>query len=966
MAQVLCPCLVGRELELARLRALLERAGSGSGGLVGVVGEQGVGKSGLLRQVVDEARRVRMSVLTGRGVASGCTTGFRPLSEALFGHFREHPLPEDPLLTPFQSVFGRLVPSSGGAVRPVELSPLIVGEALLRLLSLVGSDRGCLLVLDDLHLADADTLGVVEYLADHLPKTGVACVVALRPGESNSADSMMYALDARRAVGRIELSRLSTEEVRTMARACLDVADLGPEVEQLLDTRADGLPFLIEELLTAVASDAPGGRAVPASVQDLVIRRVAALGSSAPQLFAAAAVIGMRFEVALAAETAELPLTEVAELVRAAAAQHLLVAEGSEQDAVRFRHALTREAVLARLLVPERRALAARALALLNGRGPAPPGAVEVAADLAEMAGDPLQAARHLLDAGRQATAGAALGSARAALERARTLVRAPQLDPGLVANIEVGLVTVLAQAGETDRCLELGRALLASTVLSEGCRVDVNLELARAAIGGSRWSAAEEHLARARAAAGNDLGPAGRARIEALAARVAAEVGQFEEAQRRARAALEDAAGRAPDAACEALHVLGRQARGWDLDEARNLFAKAGEVASGAGLAVERIGSLFELGTVDLLGLGPIDRLREALALAEEHGALGTVVAAHLQLAWWWEDRGASEEMLAAARQARDLGASLGMHLPAAMAATAEAAALALTGDADGVERALQAAYDMAGDHPDVVAAGRGHARTMLALVADDRATALAELDGAVQVLRDARRRTPMPMWGLRALLAAVAGDDVERAVEEAEAVQVHALVASYLGLARAVLAGRAGHRADAARLFAAADAPLDGLGWLHGLARRHVAEAAIADGWGSPTSWLVESLPWVDRPATRRVADAARALIRSCGQRAPRSARPPSLPEPLASLGLSPREAEVLSLLATGASTKEIAASLYVSPKTVERHVENLVAKTATGSRRRLVVFATTHCAASHPVANGDFPDAGSRPFR
>jgi DNA-binding CsgD family transcriptional regulator len=63
------------------------------------------------------------------------------------------------------------------------------------------------------------------------------------------------------------------------------------------------------------------------------------------------------------------------------------------------------------------------------------------------------------------------------------------------------------------------------------------------------------------------------------------------------------------------------------------------------------------------------------------------------------------------------------------------------------------------------------------------------------------------------------------------------------------------------------------------------------------------------------------------------------------LTAAGVTPREAEVLTLLAEGLSTRDIAARLYLSPKTVERHIANLAAKVGVGGRSELVSFAARH---------------------
>ncbi len=246
MTQVLCPSFIGRSSEKSAIRAVLDGVAGRSGGTVAVVGEQGVGKSRLLREAAEAARSLDITVLAGRGVASDRTTAFRPIMEALLGHFRHQPVPDDPRLAPFQPVVVRLVSPWATRPQPVELSPLVVGEALVRLLSLVVGDRACLLILDDLHWADVETIAVAEYLAGNLTRAPVAFLMALRPGENEAADSLVNSLRARRVITRLDLPRLSDEEVRSMARTCLDSVDLTPELDELLRVRAGGLPFLVE------------------------------------------------------------------------------------------------------------------------------------------------------------------------------------------------------------------------------------------------------------------------------------------------------------------------------------------------------------------------------------------------------------------------------------------------------------------------------------------------------------------------------------------------------------------------------------------------------------------------------------------------------------------------------------------------------------------------------------------------
>src|SRR5690348_13871727 len=84
----LCPALVGREDDLRALVDTLDAAGASAGSVALIVGEAGIGKSRLAREVMHRARERGFAVLSGRAVESGSPTPFRPLTEALLTHLR--------------------------------------------------------------------------------------------------------------------------------------------------------------------------------------------------------------------------------------------------------------------------------------------------------------------------------------------------------------------------------------------------------------------------------------------------------------------------------------------------------------------------------------------------------------------------------------------------------------------------------------------------------------------------------------------------------------------------------------------------------------------------------------------------------------------------------------------------------------------------------------------------------------
>ncbi len=158
----------------------------------------------------------------------------------------------------------------------------------------------------------------------------------------------------------------------------------------------------------------------------------------------------------------------------------------------------------------------------------------------------------------------------------------------------------------------------------------------------------------------------------------------------------------------------------------------------------------------------------------------------------------------------------------------------------------------------------------------------------------------------------------------------------------AEAVLFGRAGDRAAAAAAVAAGDAAMAYAHFFRHLGRRWLAEAAIADGWGDPATWLREALVDFEDRRQDRLASAARSLMTKAGAPVPRRREDSTVPSALRQLGVTDREYEVLGLLAGGLANKEIAERLYLSPRTVERHIANVTVKVGFRTRSELVAFA------------------------
>lgn len=121
--------------------------------------------------------------------------------------------------------------------------------------------------------------------------------------------------------------------------------------------------------------------------------------------------------------------------------------------------------------------------------------------------------------------------------------------------------------------------------------------------------------------------------------------------------------------------------------------------------------------------------------------------------------------------------------------------------------------------------------------------------------------------------------------------------------------------------------------------LGLRLLAEAAIDDGWGQPGPWLRMAEEYFHAAGTTRVASACRALLRRAGEPVLQRRRgTDAIPRRWRQAGVTAREYEVLTLILAQLSNREIAKRLFLSPRTVETHVANLLAKSGAASRAEL----------------------------
>jgi predicted ATPase len=799
--------VVGRAVELALLREALDAATSGKGGVLFLVGEAGIGKSRLIGSIASDAVRRGVPVLRGRAVQSPTPAAYRPLAEALSSAVRAGAAPNAAGFGPFRATLGRLVAEwRVDEHARLDESLLAVAEGVLRFLTATGGDSGALLVVEDLHWADPETLTIVEYLADNLLTQRVLCVVSVRDDERSPGLALAWSLHARRVSRLLQVAPLDEQEVAAMVASCLGASTVPDEVVAFA-ARADGVPFVVEELLAAALASGvlvvEDGRwristsvdaVVPLTLSESMRRRLARLGAHSRAVLVAAAVLGRRFDWSLLPAVTGLGQEPVlAALHEAVDAQIVSFDRGNRSFG--FRHALSRDAVLAELFPPELEALSRRAFEAVTAAHPdLEDGWCGLAAELALGAGDRIRAAALLLEAGRRAFQRGALATAEASLDRAHGLLPG---DDAASLDVDEFLLQVLSLAGKRERAAEVATSLLTrlgGDPRSARRRAEVHLRLARAAVAATRWDEAEKLLDQARreteGAPHEDLG----VRLDAVRAQTAM-AQHTEQAPALARAALEtaDRLGLA-DVACEALEVLGRSQRSHDLAAAEVTFARALALAEKHGLTVWRARAMHELGAIDMLRGRGVRRLEEARELALVQGALATAAVVDVQMAAALVIGDDPEAGAVAARRSAELARRYRLDQTLAAAVALEAYTHARSKRRTEMQRCIDEALAVGLGVPDIEVKA-WTAAALLGLVEEDRATARRHLCAGLRaVAREGRDYSAVPAIGLLALVRQLDGSEDDAPDINIPERSVHFLASAFLRYADALAAGRRG----------------------------------------------------------------------------------------------------------------------------------------------------------------------------
>jgi DNA-binding NarL/FixJ family response regulator len=952
--------LVGRHQEFGRLQEVLGEAATGRGQIVFVVGPMGIGKTRLVEEALAHARNEGFTVLVGRTPGAGSGLAYAPLLSAFGGILRSLDAIEQEELVGDLPHLGRLWPElrlpPPAPIQDADLERALLFEAVARLLERLSAQSPVLLFADDLHWADAPSLGLLGYLVSTVTGSPVVLAGTYRPeGVLENKALRQFVTNARRsgAVTELTLRGLDADGVAEMAAGIL--GDAPPASVLDLSTRAAGTPLFVEALIRGLVDAGSlvrtdGGwtltgeqaSALPQSVQDLVVDRLDLLADeerSTVELIAHGAQ-GLAHDILERAGA--LDSDKLLTVVRRLAEAGLLIQEDAGPEVTyRLAHPLIQEVAAAELPAVASRRVHARLARTVEELRPR---------DLDNLA-------YHYRRAGNEVDRDRALDVLLAAGERAR----------GLAAHEEAarhfGAALPLIRDGQRPE-------LLAHVLERLG---DSWEPLGENAAAMEVWTEAAEELARV-----GDM--PGFARLQRRLAFGAHGTGDMAAAVKYLGAGINALGGLRPSAELFALHaarfLIAPPLN--DPDRAREQSSELKRLAESLGTVPARTEAL--IAGVTLLYAGTslaISRQdaevqgEEALHIAEQAGDWLLTRRAHRDLGWlaaYYYDHAA---MRLHALAQIDIDRRLGdiAHQPAALFQLAYAEVVA-----GNFDESLKIGEEA------VASARRYDQRRSLAMslaVLALAETHRGDLDAAGDHLTEAHHVFPQLLTDPRGMLV-IGWPRATFAVERGDLAEVRRAAGTLNTPVTRVLLGTAqvlaGDLEEASAMQSALAAEARGEAYpeamadrLLGLieqargeadsAREHLErsaatldtvalpfEAAVSRLHAGTKESVTQALAVFDALGAARYADKARRALRALGVRVPsaRSGRGADQP-------LSRREMEVAGLVAEGLTNAEIAERLVLSVRTIESHLDHVYARLGMSSRAALARWVTESRAAA-----------------
>ncbi len=454
--------MVGRLREMATLRKALSDAMSSSGGVAVISGEPGIGKTRLVQELLEEASLGDWHAGLGHCIHEEGVVPYGPWVDALEPLL--HTLTSEELAHAAGQAAGELaelfpelqssIQTTPAAARAGERTRSHLFEGIARCIRALAARSPLLLVLEDLHDADASTLSLLSSIARDVEGRRVLLVATVR---STDQAGRLRVADALVRAGRritVELNRLGTEEIAEFARNLTDGELAAPAVDAVV-RESGGNPLFAREFarfIAGVGADADvATMRIPVSVQGIVASRLEALPEESVDTLTVASVIGNRFEPQLLGRVAGLSTERAIDGLNDAALAGIVRQVDEQLRTFEFTHDLIRKTLYSQLAYVRRAELhrsIAEAVESIAPRGER----VEELAYHFEAAiaggGDVEKAIGYAIRAGELAHAKCAWDEAVGHWERALRMMEQVRIDPEQMADLLERLADLLFRMG--------------------------------------------------------------------------------------------------------------------------------------------------------------------------------------------------------------------------------------------------------------------------------------------------------------------------------------------------------------------------------------------------------------------------------------------------------------------------------------------------------------------------------------
>lgn len=361
---------IGRRQELETLLQRVRAAGNGSGDVILLSGDTGVGKTRLAYEILQEAVSSGTNALLGACYEQEGQLPYQPFIEAFNRYLSTHNLPHDknPIIN---------FKKSGNTDPQQEQWGLF--NAVAGFLRELAGQVPLIFLVDDLHAADETSLSLFHFLARQTRTTPLILLATYREDipsiKNRSFGTLLNALYRERLGIQLSIQHLDLDDVKGIVSSVLS-GDTDPQLVQAIFDVTEGNPFFVQEVAQSLLEERlinqengawhllPGAiMPIPSQLTELLLERVRNLGEKTETILSAGAILGREFRFDLLQGLSRLSTTETLDSLDAALAGHLIE---ETETGYRFRHSLIRQALYDSLSRARRTHLHTRAAEIIE------------------------------------------------------------------------------------------------------------------------------------------------------------------------------------------------------------------------------------------------------------------------------------------------------------------------------------------------------------------------------------------------------------------------------------------------------------------------------------------------------------------------------------------------------------------------------------------------------------------------